>query len=272
MVEKFEKIKIRTLTIFIGLPLVIFIIFRGGLLYNSTVVLLAILGTLELWYILKKQYQPSIVSVILASLFFLLRKTLQGTSFSDTSMLFTFVVLFIFLEHFIFHRKNMIANISITLFASIYIGHLLSFLIALRGLENGIVLIIFALFTTWMSDTAAYIFGTFLGSKHIFPTISPKKTLEGSIGGMLGGSFCGLLFCFYLPINPFLLFLLGLLASVFGQSGDLFESMIKRTFNIKDSGRIIPGHGGVLDCMDSILFSVPVLYFCFLMIAKYINF
>jgi len=113
-----------------------------------------------------------------------------------------------------------------------------------------------------MSDTMAYIVGINFGKKHLFPNISPNKTLEGSIGGILGGSISGIAFYFLLPLHPLILFSLGLIAAICGQAGDLFESIIKRNFDVKDSGKLIPGHGGVLDCMDSILFSIPFLYFC----------
>jgi phosphatidate cytidylyltransferase len=268
LVEKFEKIKVRAITIAVGIPIVLFIIHQGGILFNLTVVLLAIIGTLELWHIIKTNYQPSLILGFVASLFFLLKSTIQESFFIAESLLFTFIILAIFMEHFLLKRKNLIVNISTTLFIAIYIGHFLSFLIKIRGLEDGSMLLIFALFTTWMSDTAAYIVGVYFGNRHIFPTISPNKTLEGSIGGILGGAICGIAFYFILPINPIVLFALGLLAAICGQTGDLFESTIKRNFNVKDSGKLLPGHGGILDCMDSILFSGPIIYFCFLYLIK----
>lgn len=173
------------------------------------------------------------------------------------------------MEHFLLRpKKNFLINISLTLFISIYIGHFLSFIIHIRDLLHGDILLIFALFTTWMSDTVAYIFGVYFGKSHIFPSISPNKTLEGSISGILGGAICGMLFYFVLPLNPIILLVLGFFAAICGQIGDLFESLIKRNFNVKDSGNLLPGHGGILDCMDSVLFSVPALYFCFYLILS----
>ncbi len=265
MGERFEKIKTRTLTIIIGIPVILIIIHMDGLFVYLAVTLLAILGTLELWHIFKnKNYHPSLISGVAATLFFLFKKTLSESFFIDEKLLFTAIILSIFMEQFLekFNKKNIIINISLTLFVAIYIGHFLSFLIDIRSLTHGKAFLIFALFTTWMSDTAAYIVGVIFGKKHIFPNISPNKTLEGSLGGILGGAICGMIFYFLIPLNPLILFTLGLLAAISGQTGDLFESMIKRNFDVKDSGKLIPGHGGILDCMDSILLSAPVLYFC----------
>jgi len=262
--EKFEKIKTRTLTIVIGVPLVLVIIHLGGLIFYSMIALLAIIGTIELWNIFKSRYYPSLILGIVASLFFLFRRTIPEPFFLNINLLFTLIILLIFVEHFLLkaNKKYMVINIATTIFIAIYIGHLLSFLIDIRNLTDGNLFIIFALFTTWMSDTMAYIVGINFGKKHIFPRISPNKTLEGSIGGILGGSICGIAFYFLLPLHPLMLFTLGFISAICGQAGDLFESIIKRNFDFKDSGKLIPGHGGVLDCMDSLLFSVPVLYFC----------
>ena len=264
MGEKFEKIKTRTFTIVIGVPLVLLIIHLGGVIFHFTIALLAIIGTIELWNIFKSQHNPSLILGISASLFFLFRNTMSETFFVNDNLLFTIIILLIFTEHFLLkaNKKYMVINIATTIFIAIYIGHLLSFLIDIRNLTYGSLFIVFALFTTWMSDTMAYIVGSNFGKKHIFPNISPNKTLEGFIGGILGGSIFGIAFYFLLPLHPLILFTLGLIAAICGQAGDLFESIIKRNFSVKDSGKLIPGHGGVLDCMDSILFSVPVLYFC----------
>ncbi len=271
MGEKFEKIKIRTITIAIGIPFVLFIIYQGGVFFNIVIALLAIIGTLELWNIVKNDYQPSLILGLVASLFFLFEKTLQESFFVEERIFFSLILLTIFMEHFLLKSKKIsIINIAMTLFISIYIGYFLSFLIEIRSLPHGNTLLIFALFATWASDTLAYIVGINFGKRHIFPKVSPNKTLEGCIGGIIGGAICSMIFCFLLPFNLLVLFVLGLIAAVSGQTGDLFESKIKRSFNVKDSGKILPGHGGILDCMDSILFSVPTLYYCFI-ILNYLN-
>jgi phosphatidate cytidylyltransferase len=262
--EKFEKIKIRTLTIVIGIPIVLYIIHIGGMVFNLTIAIFAIIALIELHNIFKKKYNPSFLLGILLTLFFLFKRYLLELFPINNNLFFTILLLLIFAEHSVgnSNKKNMVINIGITLFIAIYIGHFLSFLVDIRNLPNGKIFIIFSLFATWMNDTFAYLFGVNFGKKHIFPNISPNKTLEGSIGGLLGGLFCGILFYILIvPSKGFMLIIFGLIAAICGQAGDLFESIIKRNFNVKDSGTILPGHGGILDCMDSILFSAPVLYF-----------
>ena len=121
------------------------------------------------------------------------------------------------------------------------------------------------MFVTFASDTAAYFVGKGLGRHKLAPLISPGKTWEGTIGGLVGAVLFSLLFTlstpFSLPIEWGEALLLGLLVSVFGQIGDLLESLFKRYVGVKDSGKLIPGHGGFLDRMDSIVFAGAVVYY-----------
>lgn len=261
--ERHEKIKKRAVSILVGVPVVLVIIHLGGYYFNLTVLLLAIVGSVELCNIFKKKYSPSFILASLLSLFFIYQKLNFNDFLDNKQLLFTTIIIIIFIERFLANnKKNMVIDISLTLFISIYIGYFLSFLVDIRNMPDGRLFVIFVLFSTWISDTMAYLVGVNFGKNHIFPGISPNKTLEGSIGGILGGSLSGLAFYFLLPLNPLTLLVLGFISAICGQTGDLFESNIKRNFDVKDSGSIIPGHGGILDCMDSILFSVPVLYFC----------
>jgi phosphatidate cytidylyltransferase len=159
-----------------------------------------------------------------------------------------------------------------------YVGFLLGHLIALRGLENGRNWVFFALLITFASDTAAFFIGRALGRHKLAPAISPSKTWEGSVGGLLGAGLISLIFLpaafsswnnpLYLPsLNVWSAIGLALLISIFGQLGDLVESLFKRNMGAKDSGNILPGHGGALDRMDSVAFSgVMVYYFVWLIL------
>lgn len=152
-----------------------------------------------------------------------------------------------------------------TMAGILYVGWLLSYLVALRGLDDGRNWMYFALFTTFGSDTAAYFVGRALGKHRLAPSISPGKTWEGTIGGIIGAIVISLLFTLHTPLelnlNYWQAILLGLLVSIFGQLGDLVESLFKRNMGVKDSGNLIPGHGGVLDRMDSIVFVGVVVYY-----------
>lgn len=145
----------------------------------------------------------------------------------------------------------------------LYVGWLLSFLVGLR-LDAGRNWVFFALFTTFGSDTIAFFVGRALGRHRLAPSISPNKTWEGAIGGVFGAIIISLLFTLTtplnLPINYGQAVLLGLLVSVFGQFGDLVESLLKRNVGVKESGKMMPGHGGFLDRMDSVVFAGIVVY------------
>jgi phosphatidate cytidylyltransferase len=152
-----------------------------------------------------------------------------------------------------------------TMAGIIYIGWLLSYLVGLRDFENGRNWIFLALFVTFASDTAAFFVGRALGKHKLAPKISPAKTWEGAIAGVFGAMLVSLFFLLptplKLPLAAWQAVILGLFISIFGQFGDLAESLFKRNMGAKDSGRLIPGHGGVLDRMDSVVFAGLVVYY-----------
>lgn len=143
-----------------------------------------------------------------------------------------------------------------------YVGLFPGLTIALLGLEQGLTVFFGLLGIVFAGDTFAYFFGRFLGKNKLLESVSPKKTIEGSIGGLLGSAIVG--FClahFFLTELPVAqLVVIAVVSGAFGQVGDLFESLLKRLADVKDSGRIMPGHGGFLDRLDGVLFAAPVYY------------
>ena len=162
-------------------------------------------------------------------------------------------------------KEGAFAGWAWTIAGILYIGWLLSYLVALRELDDGRNWVFLALFATFGSDTAAFFAGRALGRHKLSPHISPQKTWEGAIAGLLGAIVISLLFTIPTPLSLPLSYgqaiLLGLLVSIFGQLGDLAESLLKRSMGVKDSGRLVPGHGGFLDRMDSIVFASIVVYY-----------
>jgi len=152
-----------------------------------------------------------------------------------------------------------------TIAGILYIGWLLSHLVALRGLEGGRNWVFFVLFVTWASDTTAFFTGRKLGRHKLAPSISPGKTWEGSISGIGAAIAMSILFFtptpFQLPLTYWQAIPLSIAVSILGQLGDLTESLLKRNMGVKDSGRLMPGHGGLLDRMDSIIFAGVVVYY-----------
>jgi phosphatidate cytidylyltransferase len=173
---------------------------------------------------------------------------------------------------------------ALSLAGALYIGWLLSHFMLLRQLdtplnaaplaplriESGAAWVYLTLAITFLQDTAAYFVGRGLGRHKLAPRLSPKKTWEGAIGGMagaVGGSLLGILLL-GLPISLGAGAVLGIVGGVVGPLGDLAESLIKRQVGLKDAGRIIPGHGGVLDRADSLLFTAPTLYYLILLFTR----
>jgi len=157
--------------------------------------------------------------------------------------------------------SGVIVSISTTMFGILYVSWFLSFLIKIRYLEGGLGLFLVVLAITKAGDIGAYLIGTRFGRHPLMPRVSPKKSLEGAVGGLafsvLAALACAPVLKFSYPHVAFLGIFLGVLA----QLGDLSESLMKRDCQVKDSGNILPGMGGVLDLADSVIFTAPAFYF-----------
>lgn len=143
----------------------------------------------------------------------------------------------------------------------LYIGIGFHFFIAARDVS--LVALLYALFIVWTTDSGAYMIGRKIGKHKLAPHISPNKTWEGSIGGSLVATIVGSVFWYFFPTGHFslgIMILLTLVFSIVGQFGDLVESALKRYYGVKDSGKILPGHGGILDRFDSLLLVLPVIH------------
>lgn len=151
---------------------------------------------------------------------------------------------------------------GLTVAGGSYLGYSLAHFVRLRGGPNGLHWVALALLGTWIADSGAYFVGCRMGRRPFFPRISPKKTLEGAIGGLVTGvPAVMLLGAWWLDLSALNGLILGMLLVLGATFGDLAESVLKRQVGIKDSGNLIPGHGGMLDRVDSLLFVVPIVYY-----------
>lgn len=161
------------------------------------------------------------------------------------------------------HMKQHLPDWAAYIFGVLYVGLLLGHYSLLRNLEQGVALVFFVIIVTWLSDTGGFFVGKTLGKHPLAPTLSPKKTIEGLLGGVLfsviGGIISHFIFVPFLSLGQCMM--LGGSLALLGAIGDLAESAIKRSVSVKDSGTIIPGHGGVLDRVDSLLFTGPAMYY-----------
>jgi phosphatidate cytidylyltransferase len=153
-------------------------------------------------------------------------------------------------------------ELMFAIFGLVYIPGLLLFLPRLHDFQYGPQWTIAFLLIVWVSDTAAYFAGKKYGRRKLYPEISPKKTVEGAMGGIIGASVMILIFklTFFREMNWFAVILVPPVVAAFSQVGDLLESFLKRAFDRKDSGSILPGHGGFLDRFDGVVFGLPVMY------------
>jgi phosphatidate cytidylyltransferase len=155
-------------------------------------------------------------------------------------------------------------DFCVNIMSAFYVGWGFAHFLMLRNMaagNDGFWLFMFALVVVWSTDTGAYFTGRLMGRRPFSPEISAKKTWEGFVGGLLISFLCAAVYIYFVPMeNRVLLLTVTTLLSVLGQTGDLFESLFKRDARIKDTSRILPGHGGILDRFDSALWVVPVLY------------
>jgi phosphatidate cytidylyltransferase len=177
-----------------------------------------------------------------------------------TGLFLAFTLLFLFRVRDITIAAREIAYVVL---GFLYIPFLLMHLVMLHRTTYGWQWLLVIMLIVMTNDSAAYYTGSAFGKHRLYPLVSPKKSIEGALGG-LGGSICGTLlakitFFPQLPLTDALV--TAIVIGILGQTGDLFESLLKRSFGVKDSGSIIPGHGGVLDRMDSIIFAAPAMYY-----------
>lgn len=261
-----EAIQKRFITATLVVTFVVFGLFFGPLLlYAGVVTFLIGMGLYEFYSLIEKKgifiykYFGIFLGVLIPlSIYFRFEPT-KGWElfFIVTATLIFFVLQFIRKD-----SSQAIVGISTTFFGIFYVSWFLSFLIKIRFLPQGVFLAAFLLLVTKIGDIGAYAVGSLLGKRHLIARISPKKTLEGAIGGLLFSISAALISKLYLPFIPWIhLVAMGALIGLLAQIGDLCESLIKRDCGVKDTGQYLPGLGGVLDIIDSIIFTSPIFYF-----------
>jgi phosphatidate cytidylyltransferase len=156
-----------------------------------------------------------------------------------------------------------ILSVAKVIFGMIYIPFLMSHLILLRMLEKGIIWVLFVLVLAFAGDITALYVGKYFGKHKLIPLVSPGKTVEGTIGLVLGSTMACLIFSYFLlpKVSLIHIAILAFVGSIIGQLGDLCESAIKRNYGLKDASSLLPGHGGLLDRMDCLIFITPVVYY-----------
>ena len=243
-------------------PLIIFL-FIGGTYLKIITLILSLFGMYEAYKVIKSKedFKPfSLIGFIMLITYYVLGADI--TKLGYIIPIFTLLLLCIP----IINLKYNFIDMFITLGVFIYVGVFFSFVPNINAKPYGNYLVWLIFISSWVGDTLAYYTGKYLGKNKLCPKVSPKKTIEGSIGGLVGSTLgCGIYgiiiskYITGIPIIHF--FLIGALCGIMGQFGDLTASSIKRYFNVKDYSNLIPGHGGILDRFDSIIFSSVIIFY-----------
>ena len=245
------------------IPLVGLVVYLGGWPFAATIVLVGLLAGYEYLAMLRRlALNPSITLALLYLL-----AAVADAVWPEIGILrwatWLAVTLMLSVQVFQRNRRGSLASWATAFAGAAYIGLSLSFFIRLRALEDGLGWVALALIGTWVSDSGAYFVGVRWGKRRLAPEISPKKSWEGLWGGLVSGVVVvWAMGALLLGLPHWQAVVLGGVLVAAATLGDLAESVIKRQAGVKDSGALIPGHGGMLDRVDSLLFVAPAVYYC----------
>lgn len=240
-------------------------IISGGPILLGTLMLISLIGLNELYKVVKIDKTMLGFSGYVATILYYL---LLFFEVKYDGMLFVIAVLVAMMAIYVFAFPKFVSEQAVTAFFGVfYVSVMLSFIYQTRLVEEGLFLVALVFLCSWGCDTCAYCVGMLIGKHKMAPRLSPKKSVEGAIGGLAGAALLGILYA--LAINrwggasasPASYALICFVGGMISMVGDLAASAIKRNHEIKDYGTLIPGHGGILDRFDSVIFTAPVIYY-----------
>ncbi len=255
----------RLLTIVIALPIVVTCVYFGGVAFLILVLALAMVSINEYYNLMgKKDYHPAywvgnfFTAFFIIFAYYALKKNWEPAhSAIMTGAAFVTMVSTLFLKR----PKQAIVDIAVTLLGMIYVGWFFSYFLFIRALTEKGAYLLFLMVVIWSLDIVAYLVGMRFGKHKLFPSVSPGKSVEGALAGFVFCLIAAGVFGHYAGFDMTHSLILGAIIGVVAQLSDLVESLIKRDVGVKDSSNIVPGHGGVLDRMDSFILTAPVVYY-----------
>ena len=241
-------------------------LYFGGIVTCGLMALVSLVGNMELLrvYGVNKK-TPGIVCYLATVLYYIAIYLDRMDIIVPMMVIYLLVMLAVYVLTFPTYSDKQIMAAFMDFF---YVSVMLSFVYLIRNMEHGLVLVLLIFVSSWINDTCAYFVGRALGKHKMAPVLSPKKSIEGLIGGIVGagvfGAVFGILFDKYVDTMnyaPLLFAVVGAVGALPAVIGDLAASAIKRNNDIKDYGKLIPGHGGILDRFDSTIFTAPIIYY-----------
>ena len=245
-------------------------IITGGDVLFATLLMISFIGMTEIYKVLKISGTLLGVAGYIAAVayYFALRfGNAEWVIMLAIAFLIAIMIIYVFS-----YPKYRSEQIMLAFFGLFYVAFMLSYVYQIRMLEQGAFLVWLAFICSWGSDTCAYCVGMLIGKHKMAPKLSPKKSIEGAVGGVVGAALLGALYA--VAINHFasvtanvvLYAIIGGVGALVSMVGDLAASAIKRNHDIKDYGNLIPGHGGILDRFDSVIFTAPIIYYMAIML------
>ncbi|MGN0170168.1 MAG: phosphatidate cytidylyltransferase [Lachnospiraceae bacterium] len=258
--------KTRLISGVILVVLALFLIITGGNVLFFSMIAISLMGLFELYRVFKIHNRlPGFIGYIAVILYYL---DLKLEYLPDIRMLFVGSLILILAAFVIRYPHYDVTQMMAAFFGIFYVGVLVSFVYQTRMLPWGNVLVWLIFLSSWGCDTCAYCTGMLFGKHKMTPLLSPKKTVEGAVGGVIGSVLLTLLYGWimgrFMPMEKRILIVMAVIAvfgSLISMIGDLAASAIKRNYDVKDYGKLIPGHGGILDRFDSVFFTAPIVYF-----------
>ena len=269
-----SKFQMRLLSGIIMVALAVLVITRGGILLFATMILISMCGLFELYRVVKVEREPlGIIGYIGGLIYYGLMWNNEGRYSMPVMIGVVMALLAVFVFTYPRYRTE---QVSVSLFGIFYVVVMLSYIYRVRVMHDGFWLVWLVVISSWGCDTCAYVVGMLFGKRHFAPVLSPKKTVAGAIGGAIGAGLLGMIYASFFGVhmeeiaNPqAACFFACAAAGAISQIGDLAASAIKRDHDVKDYGNLIPGHGGILDRFDSMLFTAPAIYFVICIFATF---
>ena len=257
--------KIRLLSGIVLVILAIILILSGGNILLLGTAIISWIGMYELYRVFKLEKTPmATIADIMAGVFFL---NLKWHFLDPMALVMLFLILLMFVYVFSYPKYEA-KDVMAIFFGMFYVAVMLSYVYQIRVLENGVYLAFLIFICSWGCDTCAYCVGVLIGKHKMAPVLSPKKSIEGAVGGVVGTALLTVIYTSVFRTQMGLdtrsivvLAVISAVAALISMVGDLTASAIKRNYDIKDYGTLIPGHGGIMDRFDSMMITAPIIYY-----------